>query len=107
LRELRPEDRNVVPQYLTQRADDFPPGSLPEINYALLFTVELEGRTIDITAEEIGAVLSGRQLAINELGEELAERIAGRLSPAQRTTWQATGPYGANSPLGEGVRQSA
>lgn len=62
---------------------------------------------IDITAEEIGAVLSGRQLAINELGEELAERIAGRLSPAQRTTWQATGPYGANSPLGEGVRQSA
>ena len=30
---------------------EFPPGSLPEINYALLFTVELEGRTIDITAE--------------------------------------------------------
>lgn len=58
---------------------------------------------VDITAEEIGAVLSGRQLAINELGEELAERIAGRLSPAQRNTWQATGPYGANQPLGEGV----
>ena len=58
---------------------------------------------VDITAGEIGAVLSERQLAINELGEELAERIAGKLSPAQRKTWQAKGPYGANQPLGEGV----
>jgi hypothetical protein len=58
---------------------------------------------VDITAEEIVAVLSERQLAINELGEELAERIAGELSPAQRKTWQAKGPYGENSPLGEGV----
>lgn len=58
---------------------------------------------VDITAEEIGAVLSGRQLAIDQLGEELAERVAGRLSPAQRRTWQAVGPYKANSSLGEGV----
>ncbi|UUU38179.1 winged helix DNA-binding domain-containing protein [Streptomyces sp. NBC_00162] len=58
---------------------------------------------VEITAEEIGAVLSERQLAINELGEELADRIAGRLSPAQRKTWQAKGPYGANQPLGEAV----
>jgi hypothetical protein len=58
---------------------------------------------VDITAEEIGSVLSGRQLAINELGEELAERIVGRLSPSQRATWQAPGPYGANQPLGEAV----
>lgn len=35
---------------------------------------------VDLTAEEIGAVLSARQLAINELGHELAERIAPRLS---------------------------
>ncbi|HEY4024435.1 MAG TPA: winged helix DNA-binding domain-containing protein [Pseudonocardiaceae bacterium] len=58
---------------------------------------------VDSTAEEIAAVLSGRQLAINELGEELAERIAGRLSSTQRKIWQAEGPYGANQPLGEGV----
>ncbi|AQA22942.1 hypothetical protein BTZ20_4241 [Rhodococcus sp. MTM3W5.2] len=58
---------------------------------------------VDLTADEIGAVLSTRQLAINELGEELAERIAGRLSPARRETWQATGPYAANQPLGEAV----
>lgn len=58
---------------------------------------------VDITAEEIWPVLSRQQLAINELGEELAERIAGKLSPAQRKTWQAKGPYRANQPLGEGV----
>ncbi|MGH3392592.1 MAG: winged helix DNA-binding domain-containing protein [Actinomadura sp.] len=58
---------------------------------------------VDLTAEEIGAVLSARQLAINELGQELAERIAARLSSAQRKTWQVEGPYGANVPLGEGV----
>lgn len=58
---------------------------------------------VDMTAEEIGPVLSGRQLAINELGAELAERIADKLSPAQRETWQAIGPYGANQPWGEAV----
>jgi len=58
---------------------------------------------VEHTAEQIGAVLSGRQLAINELGEALAERITGTLSPAQRTTWQAIGPYGTNQPLGEAV----
>lgn len=40
---------------------------------------------------------------INGLGEELAERIVGTLSPARRTIWQAKGPYGANQPWGEGV----
>ncbi|MBF6329386.1 winged helix DNA-binding domain-containing protein [Nocardia transvalensis] len=58
---------------------------------------------VDATAAEIETVLSGRQLAINELGEELSERIARKLSPAQRKTWQAAGPYAANQPLGEGV----
>ena len=58
---------------------------------------------VDNTADEIVDVLSGRQLAINELGEEVAERIAGRLSPARRETWQAAGPYGTNQPLGEAV----
>ncbi|HEX3785540.1 MAG TPA: winged helix DNA-binding domain-containing protein [Pseudonocardiaceae bacterium] len=58
---------------------------------------------VDIITREIGAVLSGRQLAINELGEELAERVADTLSPGQRETWQRKGPYGANQPLGEAV----
>ncbi|MCG0283638.1 winged helix DNA-binding domain-containing protein [Streptomyces sp. PSAA01] len=58
---------------------------------------------VDLTIEEIGAVLAERQLAINELGQELADRIAPRLSPAQRTAWQAEGPYGRNVPLGEAV----
>jgi Winged helix DNA-binding domain len=58
---------------------------------------------VDRTADEIRAVLSGRQLAINELGRELAERIAPSLSAAQRKAWQAKGPYGANIPLGEAV----
>jgi F-type H+-transporting ATPase subunit beta len=30
---------------------EFPPGNLPEINHALQFAVELEGRTLEITAE--------------------------------------------------------
>ncbi|HEY4457903.1 MAG TPA: winged helix DNA-binding domain-containing protein [Pseudonocardiaceae bacterium] len=58
---------------------------------------------VDATANEIETVLSGRQLAINELGAELAERMAGALSPPQRKAWQAPGPYGKHQPLGEGV----
>jgi hypothetical protein len=59
--------------------------------------------TVDLAAAGIGEVLSQRQLAIDELGEELAERIARELSATQRTAWQATGPYLANQPLGEAV----
>ncbi|MFB4318069.1 winged helix DNA-binding domain-containing protein [Actinomadura sp. 21ATH] len=55
------------------------------------------------TAGEIEAVLSGRRLAIGELGRELAERVAAGLTPAQRETWRAAGPYGANIPVGEAV----
>ena len=58
---------------------------------------------VDIITAEIGVVLSGKQLAINELGAELAERVAGNLPPVQRETWQQKGPYGANQPLGEAV----
>lgn len=59
--------------------------------------------TVDIVADEIGAVLSRRRLAIDELGEELAERIGRTLPPARRETWSADGPYGAHQPLGEAV----
>lgn len=58
---------------------------------------------VDATADEIRPVLSGRQLAINELGAELAGRMVANLAPGQRKAWRAPGPYGANQPLGEGV----
>lgn len=56
---------------------------------------------VELAAEEIGAVLSGRRLAIAELGQELAERIRGRLTPTQQQRWTAPGPYGRGIPLGE------
>ncbi|PTR31893.1 winged helix DNA-binding protein [Rhodococcus sp. OK519] len=59
--------------------------------------------TVDLIAEEIGAVLPGRQLAIDELGRELAERIGLTMPIARREIWSAPGPYGARVPLGEAV----
>jgi hypothetical protein len=59
--------------------------------------------TVDLIADEIATVLSGRQLAINELGKELAERIAPGLTPKRREKWLADGPYGTHQPLGEAV----
>lgn len=58
---------------------------------------------VDLAAEEIDTVLAGRRLAIDELGEELAERIRGRLTPRQQQHWTAPGPYGKGIPLGEAV----
>ncbi len=59
--------------------------------------------TVDLTGAEIGDVLTGRRLAIDELGVELAERVAGKLSKKQRETWEREGPYAAGQPLGEAV----
>ncbi len=98
----------------TTEAPVFTTGVLPATEMArlhLIIGVEQALHTLEMgldeaverTAAEVGTVLSGRQLAINELGEALAERIAGGLSPAQRETWRATGPHGANQPLGEAV----
>jgi hypothetical protein len=58
---------------------------------------------VAMCAAEIRSVLSGRRLAINELGEALAARIGPTLTPAQRRTWEAEGPYAPDQPLGEGV----
>lgn len=58
---------------------------------------------VDLAAGEVDKVLSGRQLAIDELGEELAGRVARKLSKKQRELWAGKGPWGANQPLGEGV----
>ncbi|MGW5452766.1 winged helix DNA-binding domain-containing protein [Nocardia sp. NPDC003979] len=58
---------------------------------------------VDHTASVIRPVLSGRELAIGELGEQLADRVAGGLTTAQRRAWAAPGPYGSNQPLGQAV----
>lgn len=59
--------------------------------------------TVELTGAEIGDVLTGRRLAVDELGAELAERIAGKLSKKQRGVWEREGPYAAGQPLGEAV----
>lgn len=58
---------------------------------------------VELTAAQIGDVLSGRRLAIGELGAELAERIARELPERQRDLWREEGPDAAGQPLGEGV----
>lgn len=58
---------------------------------------------VDLAGEEIGEVLSGRRLAINELGAELADRIGSRLTKAQRAVWQQQGHHAKGQPTGEAV----
>lgn len=58
---------------------------------------------VELCAADLPEVLSGRRLAIDELGRELADRIAGRLTPSRLSAWQAAGPYAAGQSLGEGV----
>ena len=58
---------------------------------------------VELTGAEIHDVLSGRQLAVNELGADLAKRIARKLPKKQRDIWEEDGPYGPHQPLGEGV----
>ena len=58
---------------------------------------------VELTGAEIRDVLSGRRLAINELGAEIAERIARKLPKRQRDIWEEEGPYAPGQPLGEGV----
>jgi hypothetical protein len=60
-------------------------------------------KAVELTGAEIGDVLSGRRLAINELGAEIATRIARRLPQRQRGIWQENGPYAPGQPLGEGI----
>ncbi len=60
-------------------------------------------KAVEFCAAEIDTVLSGRRLAINELGQELAGRISPRLTTAQRSIWEGEGPYAPHQPLGEGL----
>ncbi len=58
---------------------------------------------VELTRAEIGNVLSGRQLAINELGVELAQRVAHGLPTKQRDLWNEEGPHAGGQPLGEAI----
>ena len=59
--------------------------------------------TIELAAVATGDVLTGRQLAINELGAEIAARVAAKLPKRQRNIWEEEGPYARGQRLGEGV----
>ena len=58
---------------------------------------------VDIVTAPTREVLSGRQLAIDELGTEVAARIAPELTARQRGIWNEEGPYAAGQPIGEAV----
>lgn len=58
---------------------------------------------VTLAEAEITDVLSGRRLAIDELGAQLAARIVTRLPARQREAWQALGPYAPGQQLGEGI----
>jgi hypothetical protein len=58
---------------------------------------------VELTGRNIGEVLAARRLAIDELGGELAARIARDLPEGQRDVWQEEGPYAAGQPIGEAV----
>lgn len=77
----------------------FVPGVEPALDTLGMSLVE----TVELTRAEIGALLSGRRLAVNELGAEIAKRIARRLPKRQRDVWEEDGPYAPDQPLGEGV----
>ncbi len=77
----------------------FIPGVEPAMDKLGMSLIE----TVERTGAEIGAVLSGRRLALNELGAEIATRIARRLPKGQRDIWDEEGPYAPDQPLGEGV----
>lgn len=58
---------------------------------------------VDMVTAATREVLPGRRLAINELGAEVAARIAPVLAPQQRKIWNEEGPYAAGQPIGEAV----
>ncbi|UQU62222.1 winged helix DNA-binding domain-containing protein [Couchioplanes caeruleus] len=58
---------------------------------------------VELTGHHMGEVLAGRRLAIDELGGELAARIACDLPKGQRDVWEEEGPYAAGQAIGEAV----
>lgn len=76
---------------------------LPGLEPALGALDMSAAEAVELTGAEIHHVLSGRRLPINALGAETAERVAARLTTAQRSVWESQGPYGPGQRLGEGV----
>jgi Winged helix DNA-binding domain len=97
------EDAPVFTTGVLPTAEEARRHFIPGVEQALDMLDMSLAEAVELTGADIRAVLSGRRLAINELGAELAERIAGRLPARQREVWEGTGPYAANQPLGEGV----
>lgn len=77
----------------------FLPGVVPAVDALGMSVTE----AADLAGREIAGVLSGRRLAVDELGADLAARIADHLSAAQRGRWERPGPWSPGQPLGEGV----
>ncbi len=75
------------------------PGVVPALDRLGMSLTEAVG----LTGAQVGDVLSGRQLAIGELGAAIAGRIGPGLPERQRDIWAEQGPYAAGQPLGEGV----
>ena len=72
---------------------EFPPGELPEINFALQFSVELEGRTLDITAE-----------VAQHIGESRVRAVAMKPTDGlRRGTRVKNLGHGITVPVGDGV----
>lgn len=61
------------------------------------------GEATDRVADATSTVLRGRELAINELGAEVAKVIAPTLTREQREVWTSEGPYAKGQPIGEAV----
>ncbi|BDH59559.1 DNA glycosylase AlkZ-like family protein [Tsukamurella sp. PLM1] len=64
--------------------------------------IGLDG-AVSLIAARTHEVLSGRRLAIDALGAEVARAVEPDLSAAQRTVWRSEGPHAPGQPIGEAV----
>jgi hypothetical protein len=60
-------------------------------------------QAVDLTGSHLPETLAGRALDVNQLGAELAARIAPDIPRDRAMTWQEQGPYAPGQPLGEAV----
>lgn len=74
-------------------------GASPSVDELELSLTEV----VELTRAEIGTVLTGRRLAIDELGAAIAERVADTLPTKKRRLWNQEGPHAAGQPLGEAI----
>lgn len=58
---------------------------------------------VRLTEAAVREALTGRRLAVNDLGARAARQISAILRSDQRGLWEEDGPYAAGQPLGEAV----